>query len=42
MHDIPLLMERGVPDAVFSPCWNEERCAARRSFLERWLEDPVR
>ena len=36
------IREAGRPDAVFSSCWNEERCAAKRAFLERWLEDPVR
>jgi hypothetical protein len=32
----------GVPDAVFSSCWNEPRCAAKGAFLDRWLEDPQR
>jgi hypothetical protein len=32
----------GMQDAVFSSCWNEERCAAKRTFLERWLEGPLR
>ncbi|MCX5837524.1 MAG: hypothetical protein NTW71_03265 [Deltaproteobacteria bacterium] len=35
------IQEARKPDAVFTSCWNEERCAARRAFLERWLEDPV-
>jgi hypothetical protein len=37
-----LIREAGRPDAAYPPCWNEERCAAKRAFLERWLEDPVR
>jgi hypothetical protein len=36
------IREAGRPDAAYFPCWNEERCAAKRVFLERWLEDPVR
>ncbi len=32
----------GVSDVVFSSCWNERRCAAKRAFLERWMEDPLR
>lgn len=36
------IREAGIPDAVFSSCWNEDRCAAKRAFLERWLEDPMR
>ena len=36
------IREAGRPDAAYFPCWNEERCAAKRAFLERWLEDPVR
>gem|GEM_PF-152799 len=34
--------EEGVPDAVFSSCWNEHRCASKMSYLERRLEDPLR
>ena len=34
------IRESGRPDAVFSACWNEERCAAKRAYLERWLADP--
>jgi hypothetical protein len=37
-----LIREAGRPDTVYLPCWNEERCAAKRAFLERWLEDPER
>jgi len=36
------IREAGRPDAAYPSCWNEERCAAKRAFLERWLEDPVR
>ena len=28
------------PEEIIHPCWNEERCAAKRAFLEKWLEDP--
>ena len=36
------IRDAGVPDAVFSSCWNEYRCAAKRAYLERWMEDPLR
>jgi hypothetical protein len=31
----------GMQEEVFSPCWNENRCAAKRAFLERWMEQPL-
>jgi len=36
-----LIREAGKPDAVISACWNEKRCAAKRAFLEQWLEEPL-
>ncbi len=30
------------PEEVIHPCWSEDRCAAKRIFLEKWLEDPLR
>jgi hypothetical protein len=37
-----LIRETGKPDAAFSSCWGQERCAAKRAFLEKWLEEPSR
>lgn len=37
-----LIREAGKPDAVFSACWGEARCASRQAFLEQWLEAPLR
>jgi hypothetical protein len=34
------LRDAGMPDALFSACWNEGRCDAKRIFLEKWLADP--
>jgi hypothetical protein len=37
-----LIRKAGREDEVFSACWNQERCAAKRAFLERWMADPLR
>jgi hypothetical protein len=34
------IRDTNVPDAVYSSCWNEYRCAAKRAFLEQWMEGP--
>jgi hypothetical protein len=35
------IRDAGIPDAVFTSCWDETRCRAKRLFLEKWLENPL-
>jgi hypothetical protein len=35
------IRDAGIPDAVFTSCWNENRCRTKRIFLEKWLENPL-
>jgi len=35
------IRDEGIPDAVFTPCWDDTRCRAKRAFLEKVAGKPL-
>ncbi|GAB6272116.1 MAG: hypothetical protein STSR0003_19610 [Smithella sp.] len=35
------IKEKGMPDIVYTSCWNHDRCKDKRAFMDQWFADPM-
>lgn len=35
------ISQAGLPDIVYTSCWKDARCKAKRKFMDQWFADPL-